>query len=99
MLQGEESCADSVQQFYVQVPQDEYAETFNLSLGLTMSTYCLLAFMLFPYFALLIYQLRLTDPLKVCYLLFAIRRIFMFCCMNVNDICMKRGCLFMSSLM
>lgn len=113
MLQGEESCADSVQQFCLIVERQThsdagntykchkmmYAETFNLSLGLTMSTYCLLAFMLFPYFALLIYQLRLTDPLKVCYLLFAIRIIFMFCCMNVNDICMKRGCLFISSLM
>lgn len=68
MLQGEESCADSVQQFCLIVERQThsdagntykchkmmYAETFNLSLGLTMSTYCLLAFMLFPYFALLI---------------------------------------------
>lgn len=76
MLQGEESCADSVQQFCLIVERQThsdagniksyvhhmykchkmmYAVTFNLSLGLTMSTYCLLAFMLFPYFALLIY--------------------------------------------
>lgn len=74
MLQGEQSCADSVLQFCVIVERQAHsdagniksyvhhmykchkmmhAETFNLSLGLTMSTYCLLAFMLFIPFHIL----------------------------------------------
>lgn len=64
MLQGEESCADSVLQFCLiaekQTHSDAgnitdhmnkchemmYAATFNLTLGLPVSAYCLFAFML-----------------------------------------------------